>query len=135
MDPGVIAIISVTADQVIQEHRKVKHAQAVDSTYPILSRLVKAINDFQNLSHIVAFCTSVAKALRALLAPVFSICTAILQTPSLPIPLDCFCSIHDKDPLALSNRDGWVQQPSGSQRMKQLSEIRLLTPIDQQIPN
>jgi hypothetical protein len=123
MDRGGNAIIRATADQIIREHLKVKHAHADDSVYPIMSRLVKASNDAHSLSQIVAFCTSVAKALPALLAPVLSSCTEILQIPSLPIPLNCFCeigvySIYDKDPLVLNNRGGSVQQPSGSQRTK-----------------
>jgi hypothetical protein len=135
MNRGVDATISITEDQVIEEHLKVKHAQADDSVGPIRSRLVKAFNDSQSLLHIVAFCTSVAKPLSVLLAPVLSFCMAILQNPSLPIPLGCFCevgfcSIHDNDPLALNIRGGSVQQPSRSQRMKQLPEIHIRTAID-----
>jgi hypothetical protein len=68
-----------------------------------------------------------------------------LLTPTLPITLDCFgeigfTAIHDKDPSrntialtflsALNNRGGFIQPHSASQRMKQLPEIQLHTPID-----
>jgi hypothetical protein len=49
MDCGVSAIIGVTADQIIQERLKVRHAQADHSGYPIMSRLAKALNDPQKL--------------------------------------------------------------------------------------
>jgi hypothetical protein len=85
MDRAVNVITRVTADQLMEEHLRVKHAHMDNSVYPIMRWFVKWFSHFQMLLHIVAFCASVARTLPALLEPALSICRAALQTLSLPI--------------------------------------------------
>jgi hypothetical protein len=110
-----------------------------------MSRLVKGLSDSHGLMRVVGFYANVAKAAPEMLAPVLSICTAILQTTTISIDLDCFCEIGfsailDKEPSrnslslnflsSLNNRQGWVQQYSLSQKMKQLPKVLLHRPVD-----
>jgi hypothetical protein len=144
----VDSIIEITTDKIIKEHLNKKFGSADDFVYPIMNRLVKAFNESAALSRIVGFYTSVAKAKVEMLAPVLSICSAILMTPSLPITLDCFgqigfTAIHDTDVSrntlalnflsSLNNRGGFIQQHSVSRMMKKFPNVVLHTPIDNQV--
>jgi hypothetical protein len=139
------SIIKLTSDTVIKEHLVKKAGSADDFVYPIMSRLVKTFKDSHALGRVIGFYANVVKAAPEMLAPVLSICTAILQTKTVSIGLECFCeigfsAIHDKEPSrnslslnflsSLNSRQGWVQQYSLSQKMKQLPKILLHTPID-----
>jgi hypothetical protein len=148
VDLVIRSIIDITPDAVIKEHLARQYGSADDFAYPIMARLVKAFNESAALQRIVGFYTHVAKAQVAMLAPVLSICTAILQTPALPITLDCFgqigfTAIHDNDVSrntlalnflsSLNNRGGFVQPHSASRVMKKFPNVVLHKPIDNQV--
>ncbi|OHT16136.1 hypothetical protein TRFO_13466 [Tritrichomonas foetus] len=132
--------------QLATEIQKPLSGSADDFCKPLMARILRIPIQEEDYSRVIKFYSSISSCNKNMFAPVVSICTTIISSPSFKHSIDLFAeigfiAIHDNDTSRnaivldflsnLNNRGGIVKAPQISKLMKKkLPEIKLRTPID-----